>query len=198
MDSNSDFDLEEMRDIAEGMGRKGKNKDAGARRLPLTAVLAGVCLVLVLALFYTCGDQEPAQSMGEISDRLNQLEKKVVQLEEALAGVGQLESQVQTLRKTVLAMEDNALSLSKEFGRMDKQIGLIKGELAGLNQKIGERVRVQGEGVSQAKKKVHEVKKGDTLYGIAKQYGVSVDELRRLNHFSKHETIFPGQMIVVR
>ena len=30
----------------------------------------------------------------------------------------------------------------------------------------------------------HEVKKGDTLYGISKRYDISVEELRRLNNLN--------------
>ena len=42
----------------------------------------------------------------------------------------------------------------------------------------------------------HTVKKGENLYVIAKKYGKTVDELKKLNNL-KTSTIFPGQKLVV-
>ena len=43
----------------------------------------------------------------------------------------------------------------------------------------------------------HEVKKGDTLYGISKRYDISVDELRRLNNLNDN-IISIGQILNIR
>jgi membrane-bound lytic murein transglycosylase D len=47
------------------------------------------------------------------------------------------------------------------------------------------------------KKRYHEVKKGETLYRIAKQYGITVDELRRLNKLPPNQPIEIGQKLLV-
>ena len=44
-------------------------------------------------------------------------------------------------------------------------------------------------------RKVHKVKSGETLYRIASKYGVSVEELRKLNRLGKNASIRPGQLI---
>lgn len=44
----------------------------------------------------------------------------------------------------------------------------------------------------------HVVRPGDTLYKIARDYGVSVDELLRWNHLSQGQTIYPGQRLRLR
>jgi lipid-binding SYLF domain-containing protein len=51
--------------------------------------------------------------------------------------------------------------------------------------------------VAAAKGTFHVVQSGDTLSGISKKYGVSVDELCRLNKIDKNDPIYPGQKIVV-
>lgn len=57
---------------------------------------------------------------------------------------------------------------------------------------------VQKKPVLQAKGRYHEVLSGDTLYGIAIKYRVSVDELCRLNNINKkNPVIFPGQKILI-
>ena len=43
--------------------------------------------------------------------------------------------------------------------------------------------------------KVHRVKKGDSLYIIAKKYGTTVDKLCKLNNISKRTTLRLGQII---
>jgi membrane-bound lytic murein transglycosylase D len=48
-----------------------------------------------------------------------------------------------------------------------------------------------------AEQKVHLVQKGDTLYNISRRYqGITVDELRRLNHLTSDE-VKPGQKLIV-
>lgn len=46
-----------------------------------------------------------------------------------------------------------------------------------------------------ATRKVHKVKKGETLYRIATKYGVSVEQLRKLNGLKKNSNIRQGQLI---
>jgi LysM repeat protein len=53
--------------------------------------------------------------------------------------------------------------------------------------------------VSAAGKASHQVAKGETLYSIAKKYGVSVEKLQQLNGMKKGDvTIRSGQRLVVR
>jgi len=44
---------------------------------------------------------------------------------------------------------------------------------------------------------VHGVQSGETLWNIAQRYGMSVDELVRLNNLTPEEPIHPGQKLVV-
>jgi len=50
---------------------------------------------------------------------------------------------------------------------------------------------------SQAKGQYHVVSSGDTLSKIGEKYGISVDELCRLNNMKKTDTIHPGQKLLV-
>ena len=43
--------------------------------------------------------------------------------------------------------------------------------------------------------KVHKVKKGDSLYGIARKYGTTVSKLCSLNHMKENAKLHPGQII---
>jgi flagellum-specific peptidoglycan hydrolase FlgJ len=59
---------------------------------------------------------------------------------------------------------------------------------------------VLGQNYTPAKKKwrtVYTVKKGDTLYSISKSFGVTVDEIKRLNNL-KNSTISIGELLVIK
>ena len=43
--------------------------------------------------------------------------------------------------------------------------------------------------------KIHKVKKGETLYGISKKYGISVDKLIEINGLKKNPQLLMGQKI---
>ncbi len=61
--------------------------------------------------------------------------------------------------------------------------------LAGAEQKK--------DGMSKDKAHYHIVERGDTLSAISRSYGVSVDELRRLNNIVKGKYIYPRQKILL-
>lgn len=44
---------------------------------------------------------------------------------------------------------------------------------------------------------VYIVKKGDTLYSIAKAFNVSVEDITKLNNLSNPELIYPGQKLLI-
>ena len=45
------------------------------------------------------------------------------------------------------------------------------------------------------KSKYHQVQAGETLYGISRQYGLTVEQLRSYNNISPNATIKPGQKL---
>lgn len=56
----------------------------------------------------------------------------------------------------------------------------------------------QNGGPAKPRKKVYEVKEGDTLTGIASSNGVSVDTIERLNPDLDPQALIPGQKLKLR
>lgn len=46
-------------------------------------------------------------------------------------------------------------------------------------------------------RKIHVVQPGDSLWKIATKYGISVEELVRLNHMTVTDAVYPGQKLVI-
>ncbi len=77
---------------------------------------------------------------------------------------------------------------------------MAKIEDPGFRERVKEFVAEQEERRPSPQKvlhKVHEVEPGETLWNIAQRYGMSVDEIVRLNKLNPSQTIYPGQKVLV-
>ncbi len=66
--------------------------------------------------------------------------------------------------------------------------------------RAGQSLNIPGRRVLQSAstKKVHRVRKGDTISHVATRYGVSLWDILRLNNLRKSSVIFPGQVLRIR
>ncbi|WP_226683408.1 LysM peptidoglycan-binding domain-containing protein [Sutcliffiella horikoshii] len=93
---------------------------------------------------------------------------------------------------------DTLFSLAQKYGVSIKELK----ELNGLKSdiiKVGQVLQLSGSGskeVVENKKSIHEVSSGDTLFSIAKKYGLSVTELKQINNL-KTDLIKVGQVLKV-
>jgi membrane-bound lytic murein transglycosylase D len=63
--------------------------------------------------------------------------------------------------------------------------------------RAGQRLRVAPRGTKASSERTHLVRRGDTLSGLARRYGVSVSELRRANGMSERETLKAGESVKI-
>ena len=169
------------------------------KRFLLIAGGALIALFFVLALFSFffgrgpggTGEQDLIRNKvtkmeGEVT-RLKAMEERVINLEKNLAlqsvpatgAEGALAEKLETLSKRVEALEKKPASTEKPAAS------------AAVKEKL------KKETASPAKKRYHEVKKGETLYQISKKYGISLTELRNLNNLNPEQSIQPGQKIQI-
>jgi LysM repeat protein len=57
--------------------------------------------------------------------------------------------------------------------------------------------RVTEKPVNSDKRRVHVVGRGESLYRISSKYGLTVDELCRLNTMTSSQPIHPGQKLLI-
>ena len=110
--------------------------------------------------------------MQLINERLKQLENKT----------GQLEAQFTETNESVTTLGSYVISLEERMKHLTKEI---------------EKSSIKKQTVSQEEKQYHKVRRGDTLYSISRKYGLSVDEIRRLNNLNDNKPIQPGQKLIV-
>ncbi len=75
---------------------------------------------------------------------------------------------------------------------MDFEKGIIKKETLYITKALFEHLK-------EIKKAVYiRVRRGDSLWSIARRYGTTVYALRRLNHLGRRSVIYPGQRLRIR
>ena len=135
-------------------------------------VLGVLFLSVTVFTFGGCGRETPKEDLGLINGRFEQLENKIAQLE----------AQSAETKENLTALGSYAKTLEERIDTFTQEI---------------EKAPVPKQATSQEKKQYHNVVRGDTLYRISRKYGLSVEEIRRLNNLNKNQPIQPGQKLMV-
>ena len=132
-------------------------------------------LVVVAAIFFRGRNNRFAEDLEAINARIDRLEKRLPQLD----------------------LED----MNNKTARLEGQVKALNKSVARLNRTIAARPKtrpaIKKKAASQAKRRYHKVRPGDTISRIARKYAVSVDKLLRYNNLTKNQIIYPGQKLWV-
>ena len=138
--------------------------------------------ILMSAFFFIlggCGKETYKAYLGPIKERLEQLEKKLTQLE----------GQSTEIKESVTKWESYTKTLEEKIETLTKRID----EMASQSSYSAKKSPAGPKGKTQ----YHKVNPGETLYSISKKYGLSVDEVRRLNNLKPNQPIQLGQKLLV-
>lgn len=178
----------------------------GLRSRGLMIALVVVVLALLVFLFWSIpkprrAAEDPA--MMEIKTQLQQMEQRLSTMEEALADLQNLKSQLAASNELGARVDRFEASFSMRLGDLDQKV-------SDLEKKISQ-VAVQKKQPAPAKKtaakprkktppkhkiRYHTVAAGDTLYSISRKYGVSLATLKKINGL-KGNAIQKGQKLRV-
>jgi anti-anti-sigma factor len=176
----------------EEMGMREEEGDDGfdvrphseGSKMPLLVIAGGIFVFFILIIIYMTRDS---------SSGIEELQKRVALLEERM-------TQAAGQSKNVSVMPEKIEGLRKEFAEKTKQ---LESDLARLRQDMesttAKVVPAPRPSVAQPPKvlKSHTVMQGETLFSISKKYGVTIDELRRLNNLKSNQTIGVGQKLII-
>lgn len=122
-----------------------------------------------------------------IQANLTHFDVRLRALEKIESRITFLEEQDKGLRQSILEADRPGEYVSEDLRRLSEQI-------RGLQERLA---AAQEQPASQVTKSRHHVRRGDTLYRIAKTYDISVDELLRLNGLTPNQLIHPGEKLFV-
>lgn len=196
-----------MGEISYALGHKRKNKKIRGHRVPLylkpqrkVAILVGAGIVLsitLIVMFSRGGNELSPGDLPSIQSRLKQLEKRITRLEAMEERTALLEKQERELLRYVTETDRSGTSLAEQLDKLTKKVGRLEKTITTGIVETGPSLTSQRRPFPLVKGRYHEVRSGDTLYWIAQQYEISVEELCRLNNITPSQFIYPGQKLLV-
>ena len=208
MDQDPDMEMEDMMEEIPEYLRHNRKKgniphwraSPGFRSQGPSMVFWGIGLLVLIAafaLFFIGGDKASTEDLKSIRAKLSQLSKRVILLEGTGQKVADLEDRIKGLQKSVAKLDASGKPVGERLDRLVKKIDGLQKRMASVPAERETEPAIQKSPISKSKRSYHEVSRGETLYRISKKYGISVDELRRLNNINQNQTIYPGQKLLV-
>ncbi len=184
--------------------REGRFKKFGSffnsSEMLLTMMGIGLFVViLVFVVFIPKAQNKVDNRQLELFDtRLKEMEDRLISIEWADKKLEQFENK----SKKIDMMEER---MDKLEAVLSMKLDLIKKNIEETREK-SQPVKKPQKSATPSQKKIsqknatkqyHWVRAGDTLYSISRRYGISVDELCRINKFSKGKSLYLGQKLLL-
>jgi anti-sigma B factor antagonist len=156
----------------------------GGSKMPLLLIAGGVFLFLILLIVYMT--RESSSDLQPLQKKVALLEQRVARLEMQNKELSDISGKIEILRK----------DLTERSQLLEKELAKVRLEMQSASQKVTPPVPPQAKPAPK-QAQYHTVVRGETLFGIAKKYRVSVEELRRLNDLKASQPITVGQKLIV-
>lgn len=178
-----DLDMEMPREPRRRL-RKQSGLDPQKKSLMLGAAGA-LLLIILLVLFFGAGggDENPTYELNAVKSRLDGLEKRLALVEGVEPKTSSSETRIKGLQASVNRLESLTRTMKDRMEKLEQAPSPSTPPAKSVDP-------------ASVEKRLHEVRRGESLFSIAKKYGMSLDELRRLNHLSR-SIIQPGQRLIV-
>ena len=170
-----------------------------SEKIPLSKFGIGflILFILLILLFARNKITVLEKRIGALESSVKNVEEKVDKLDLVENRDTQVSEQAQTFQQFKESVGRSEAALTS---RMDQ----IAVKLDSLQRQMSKTPAVKAKTLKAAKvskkttsNRYHIVKKGETLYQIGPQYGLTVNKLRQLNKLGNNDTIYPGQKLVV-
>lgn len=147
--------------------------------------LHGAFLIYVLFCISLvgCSDDKLSKDVSAINSRLEKIETRLVNIEKSAKRTSILEVELRKMQQSMEAWE-RAITARLKPGELKKKTASAKSTKESSKNK-------------NSKTRYYTVKKGDSIYAIASKYGMTTDELCKLNKIDVKTILHPGQRLLV-
>lgn len=166
--------------------KKPSDPEKGKKFLVFGGVMLCV-VILIIVIIFVSGDKSGNQPVSPIQTRIKGLEETV----------GKFQGQQEALEKSIAKLEGSLNSLRGDLRKVSRQVEQLNKRTTGVTKQAKKTVLVPKKAASQTRRHSHVVQKGESLYKIAKKYGISLRDLYRLNSLTSKSVIYPGQKLLV-
>ena len=152
-------------------------------------------------IFYVYIKQDFRESLNPIRDKLEQLGGKLDPLKDQ---INRVEDSVKSINKLVTEGKFSVKEINTPLSPLPKEIpDTVKIVRPPVKQTETPAIEIKPLPPSPPKEmrkdseQYHKVKQGETLYRISKRYGISVEEIRRVNKLQEGQAIQTGQKLLI-
>ncbi len=161
-------ELEEMDSRSNYGGSSLGNFLSSFNPLWIVVVLAGIITIVLIIIFGRGSDESIKRQISELNDRISRIEQRLSAIEELDGRITDIDHRIKAINLSLQQVQSNIKRLSK---------------ISSTSRR------------SKPSKRYYIVKKGDTLFSIARKNNISVSELLRINNLKKGQSIYPGQKL---
>jgi hypothetical protein len=133
---------------------------------------------VILGLFILVAGLFQSRSSFDLEIKIRSLERRIKQLEERLYSLDWIEARLDQI-------EEKNVQFTTFINTFDRVTKLSRSSHSKVTK-------------VETKPLYHQVISGETLYGISRHYGLTVEDLRRLNKLPPKGTIYPDQKLLIR
>lgn len=151
-------------------------------------------LIILVVLFFLGGKEAPSEDLSLIQARLTQIEARTKAAGALENRIQQIEEQEKEVRQSLLKTDLSIRTIKRDLNQLIEAFESIQKKTPPVPKKVE---APKEASIAQTEKGYHVVSRGETLYRISKKYGISLDDLRRLNNMDPNALIHPGQKLLV-
>jgi LysM repeat protein len=193
-------EAEEAEEAADDENTHQPSKSSDSRFQLMNIILCGVGVLIVILLivtFWVRGDEATKEDVGQIQAMIGLIGERVKQLEGLEGRIAQLENQGKSLQESVAERDKSGNSVARRLDALNKRLDAMREIMISVEARSEAQLAAREKSGSQGEGRYHEVRSGETLYGIAKKYSLSVQELCQQNSISPNYSLKPGQRLLV-
>ena len=154
-----------------------------------------VVVILLIFIFSRSGNVSEKEQLQSLEARIQQLESKLATIgviDQALDRLAEQEKKITMLSNRV---ESSEATTKTQIDQIIKELGNLHQKTAGKPSPKAKAPQGAASGDKEIKSKFHQVRAGETLYGISRRYGLTVEQLQSYNNMGSKATIQPGQKL---
>ena len=164
--------------------QKGKKSQ---KQFLVFAAAAVLILIIASSLLFKAHDRALKVDINTVHLKLTTLEM----------GVSRLEGEVKELRQFVSERQAPEGHPTPRIDELSRRMDRLENRIAAVAPGPQASTPALEKTTPQTKAKYHEVRRGETLFRISKDYGLSLEQLCRLNQITPETPIQPGQKLLV-
>ena len=154
-------------------------------------------LIILVVLLFSGGKEAPSEDLSLIQARLTRMEARIKAATAMENRIQQFEEAEKEVRQSLLKTDLSIRTIKGDLNQLIEAFEGLQKKMPPVPKKVETPKSVKEASIAQTEKGYHLVNRGETLYRISKKYGISVDDLRRLNNMDPNALIHPGQKLLV-